>query len=200
MTATTKPTTSKKQQTRKRIVDATIEGIKEHGYGGFGIDAIAKRAKVTSGAFYGHFRSKNQAFEAAVSSGMLSLVEGLSYWRETAGEHWLSAFIDWYLGIEHRDDICGGCSLPGLSVDVARAPKEVHIAYEDQLTQAVDVIAKSLSGSNTSDNENAAWNLLAILSGAVTMSRAMDSEIIANNIAQAASEQAKSIIESSSGS
>jgi len=190
--------TTKKQQTRKRIIDATIEGVKQHGYGGFGIDAIAKKAKVTSGAFYGHFSSKNKAFEAAVSSGMLSLVEGLTYWRDTAGEQWLDDFVNWYLGIEHRADLCCGCALPGLSVDVARAPKEVHIAYENQLIEAANIIANSLHSTNHSHNEETAWSLLSILTGAVIMARAIDNEIIANEIAIAASNNAKQMIKASS--
>ncbi|WP_168204183.1 TetR/AcrR family transcriptional regulator [Aliikangiella coralliicola] len=183
--------TSKKEQTRKRIIEATIEGVKQHGYGGLGVDAIAKSAKVTSGAFYGHFKSKKEAFEAATLSGMVDLVDGLSYWRDTKGDSWLVPFIDWYLDIEHRKDICGGCALPGLSVDVSRSEKEVHVAYESQLVQAVKIITSGLPGSNTNKKKKIAWSILSTLSGAVIMSRAVDDEKIASEIAEAAKQKAK---------
>ncbi len=51
--------------TRRRIIDAAIELFAEAGYGGIGIAEIVKRAKVTKGALYYHFASK-EAVAAAI--------------------------------------------------------------------------------------------------------------------------------------
>ena len=47
-------TLNKKQETRKRIINAASRGFRSNGYAGIGVDGIAKEAGVTSGAFYAH--------------------------------------------------------------------------------------------------------------------------------------------------
>jgi TetR/AcrR family transcriptional regulator, transcriptional repressor for nem operon len=176
---------SKKDQTRQRILASAGQGIRQYGYGGIGVDGIAKSAGVTSGAFYAHFGSKEKLFEAAVESGMKSLIEGVYFWRDTAGENWLMAFVDWYLGLEHRQDVQGGCALAGLSVDVARSKPEVHQAYEVHITVVAKLIADTFNHGDESKNLELAWAILAILSGGVVMSRAVASHNVAMVIANA---------------
>lgn len=187
---------TRKEQTRQRIVAATIEGIKEQGYGGIGVDGIAKKAGVTSGAFYGHFSSKSKVFEAAVSSGIMGLVDGVKFWRDQEGELWLNPFIDWYLGFDHRADIGGGCALPGLSADVARADSPVHIAYENQMVEVADFIAGSFNHPDQDANLQTAWAILSLLAGGVIMSRAMNDKARADEVAIAAREQARALVAS----
>ncbi|MFT4928432.1 MAG: TetR/AcrR family transcriptional repressor of nem operon [Phenylobacterium sp.] len=186
--------TTRKEQTRQRIIAATVEGIKEHGYGGIGVDGIAKKAGVTSGAFYGHFSSKNKVFEAAVSAGVMGLVEGVIYWRDTEGEQWLYPFIDWYLGNDHRNNISGGCALPGLSADVARADQAVHLAYEQQMVEAASIIAASLNDPDEAQKQKTAWALLSTLAGGVIVSRAMDNQVLADEISLATGQAAKALV------
>ena len=49
-----------KQLVRRKMVDAAGRGFRKNGYGGLGVDGLAKEAGVTSGAFYGHFKSKDE--------------------------------------------------------------------------------------------------------------------------------------------
>lgn len=184
----------RKEETRKRIIAAAGKGIREHGYGGIGVDGIAKEAGVTSGAFYGHFKSKDNVFEASASAGMKEFVDGIYFWRESKGDKWVNPFIDWYLSVEKRHDICGGCALPGLSADIARAGKEVHIAYEEQLIDLVEAIADGFSAGTKAARKKTAWSFLSILSGGVMMSRAVDDEKIATEIANSVRKTAKKLI------
>ena len=50
-----------KEGARTRILDAAGRGFRRLGFGGIGVDGLAKEAGVTSGAFYGHFPSKAEA-------------------------------------------------------------------------------------------------------------------------------------------
>ncbi len=183
----------KKEETRARIIKAAGKGIRENGYGGIGVDGIAKEAGVTSGAFYGHFCSKETVFEASVSTGMKEFVDAVHIWREEKGDQWLNPFIDWYLSDECRADIGGGCALPGLSADVARAGPIVHAAYEKQLIAVIDAVADGLPGRSKAKRGKSARALLAILAGAVMMTRAIESESLAEDIAGAARVAAKNI-------
>lgn len=185
----------KKEETRARIIEAAGKGIRQHGYGGIGVDGIAKEAGVTSGAFYGHFGSKEKVFEASVSAGMKAFVDGVHFWRESKGDKWLNPFIDWYLSAERCQDIAGGCALPGLSADVARAEKNVHAAYEEQLVALIDALADGIPGRTKPARKKTASALLAVLAGAVMMTRAIESEELAEEIAKAARVAAKKIAE-----
>jgi len=58
--------TPRAQATRARLLDAVFREIARLGYDGATVDSIAERAGVSKGAFYGHFPSKDAAFEVVV--------------------------------------------------------------------------------------------------------------------------------------
>lgn len=58
--------TPRAQATRAKLLDAAFREIARQGYEGATVDSIAERAGVSKGAFYGHFPSKDAAFEAVV--------------------------------------------------------------------------------------------------------------------------------------
>lgn len=188
---------TKKEQTRQRIIVAAGEGIRQRGYGGMGVDGIAKGAGVTSGAIYAHFGSKDKVFEASVMAGMQDFVDGVYFWRESKGDNWLTPFIQWYLSTERREDIIGGCALPGLTADVTRAGANVHSAYEKLLDTLVVAIAEGLPEKIAmQDRKNTALSLLSVLTGAVLMSRAVDDAKVASTIADAAKNAAIAMVSS----
>jgi TetR/AcrR family transcriptional regulator, transcriptional repressor for nem operon len=49
---------------RDRLVEAAGRGFRAGGFGVAGVDALAKGAGLTSGAFYAHFDSKAEAFRS----------------------------------------------------------------------------------------------------------------------------------------
>ncbi|WP_274585549.1 TetR family transcriptional regulator [Neisseria leonii] len=54
---------AKAQATRQQLLDAALEAFYENGVAGTSLDAIAKRAGVTRGALYWHFKNKEDLFE-----------------------------------------------------------------------------------------------------------------------------------------
>lgn len=52
--------------TRQRIIDAAVDLFTDHGFSATGLNDIAERAQVTTGAFYYHFGSK-EALAAAIT-------------------------------------------------------------------------------------------------------------------------------------
>ncbi len=63
---------------RTRLVEAAGRGFRTGGFGGTGVDALAKGAGLTSGAFYAHFDSKAEAFRLVVSDGLATLRNGIA--------------------------------------------------------------------------------------------------------------------------
>lgn len=168
--------------TRARMLAAAARCFREYGYDGVGIDGLARAADVTSGAFYGHFRSKAAAFHAVVSEGLSRLAAGIERFRQRSGAGWLAGFAEFYLSPAHRRDIAGGCALPSLSPDVGRADESTRADYQADLILIAETLAADLPGA---PGREAAWPLLAQLLGGVVLARAVPDATIGDEIAAA---------------
>lgn len=165
-----------KEESRARILAAVGRGFRRHGLGGIGVDGLAKEAGVTSGAFYAHFESKGDAFEAAALAGMGELRAGVEHFQREHGDQWLEAFVDFYLGPKRTCSLDTACALPTLTPEVIRAEPAARDRYALALIRVVEQVAEGLPQSTSAARQTQAWALLAVLSGGVTLSRAMTDE------------------------
>src|SRR5437667_12424693 len=62
---TTVKASSKKEETRERILRAAARAIRKHGYEGVGVADVMKEAGLTHGGFYAHFESRDALLAAA---------------------------------------------------------------------------------------------------------------------------------------
>ncbi|MBK1662419.1 TetR/AcrR family transcriptional regulator [Paracraurococcus ruber] len=178
----------RKEEGRARVLAAAGRGFRAQGYGGIGVDGLARAAGVTSGAFYAHFASKAAAFRAAVVAGMQDLRAGLAALRAT-GEGWRARFIGLYLDDRRTCDLAESCALQSLTGEVARADPETRAAYEAELQAVIAELAAGLEGGaedGTDPGRRArATALLALLAGGVSMARAVRDPALAEEIAAA---------------
>lgn len=184
-TAQTKPTDTTVEDTKTRIMKAINRGFRSRGYDGIGIDALAKDAGVTSGAFYGYFRSKEEAFLAAVIQGLNEYRAGVETFRQQNGEQWVAALADYYVGRQHRQNIACGCALPTLSPEVIRASDRVRSAYQTELVKLHGAIAAGLEAESETKKHDLAWAILSLLTGGLTLARAVAHEDLAVQISRA---------------
>ena len=174
-----------KKQTATNILAAAERGFRLGGYGGVGIDGLAQEAGVTSGAFYKHFPSKVAAFDAAVVAGMQHYERNIENFQSESGDAWLIALTDYYLGRSHREDIGGGCVVPGLSGEVARSTEEVRRDYQKGIERVADKVEAGLPAADRDERRRRAWAILAMLAGGVILSRAVHDEAAAEEISAA---------------
>jgi TetR/AcrR family transcriptional repressor of nem operon len=174
-----------KQAARANILAAVGRGFRRLGYGGIGIDGLAKEAGVTSGAFYGHFGSKAEAFEAAALAGLVELREAIEGLQASEGRAWVGTFVDFYLSKKRTCELGESCALQSLTPEVARAENATRSAYEAELLRVVDAVAAGLTGASLPARRKLAWTILATLSGGVTLARACDDPKIGAQIAAA---------------
>ncbi len=165
------------------MIAAAGRGFRRRGFGGIGVDGLAKEADVTSGAFYGHFPSKEAAFKEAVVAGLEELRAGVASFREKHGPEWVEAFVDFYLGYKRTCELGESCALQSLSPEVGRSDAEIRAAYEAGMLKVVDAVAEGLDGGALADRKKRAWALLSILSGGVTLARAVVDAQISSGIA-----------------
>lgn len=174
---------TKKEQTRERMLDAASRSFRSHGFAGVGVDAIAKAAGVTSGAFYAHLGSKEGAFHAALELGLDEVIRAIPRYRSEYGADWVRAFVDYYLGKPHRDDLARGCAMTTLSPEVVRSGTEAKALFEAKMKKIAGLIADGLAGGDGEQRLSRAWSMLGILIGGLTLARSMKSNRQAEQIA-----------------
>ncbi|MBB6484902.1 TetR/AcrR family transcriptional regulator [Rhizobium lusitanum] len=178
-----------KQETRTRVIAAAGQVFRQEGYGGAGIDALTKAAGVTNGAFYGHFKSKGEAFRTAVVEGLEELRQGVAGFIQRQPNDWLKSFASFYLGYKRTCELGESCTLPSLSPDVMRADEETRSAYTVELKKLIAAVAAGLpestgAGRSEMAAEDRAIVLLSLLSGGVTLARAVSDPALSARIAE----------------
>ncbi len=183
-----------KQDTHARILAAAGQLFRTEGYGGSGIDGLTKLAGVTNGGFYGHFKSKREAFRAAVLAGLEELRAGIAELKAAKGRQWPGSFVRFYLGAKRTCALGEGCALSGLSVDVMRADARTRSDYEVELRRIIDEMASGLVGGSPVERRDEAIALLAVLAGGVMISRAVADGGLADRIAGAVQRHALAMV------
>ncbi len=174
----------KKIQTRQRILEAAGRSFRKGGFGGVGVDGLAKEAGVTSGAFYVHFESKSVAFREAVRQGMRELKEGVLYFQSQHGEAWWPEFVKFYLGFKRTCDLSESCTLQSLSPEVGRSDEASRAVFEEGLRDVVEAILTGPRSCEAPRDLDATLLALASLIGAVTLGRAVGSGALSDQIAE----------------
>jgi len=185
-----------KEQTRKQIVRSAERTFRELGFGGAGIDRLVREAGVTSGAFYGHFKSKEDAFAATAIAGLALLEDTIAQMQEDHGEQWAGKFVDFYLNDLRTCDLAESCALQSLTPDVMRARESTRSAYESAFTKVVDRFAEGLPQFDKETAQSRARAVLALVAGAVTLARSSASKDLSKASAEAAREAALLILSS----
>lgn len=163
---------------------AAAEGFRSQGYG-IGVDGLAKRAGVTSGAFYANFSSKADAFREAVAYGMDDLLGGIRYFQQEHGQAWWPEFVRYYLGEKLTCDLAQSCSLQTLTPELARADDAAKDVFREKLHAIAESVVDGPGSPSKPATQDDALTALASLIGAVTMARAMGDEQMAQTVAGA---------------
>jgi TetR/AcrR family transcriptional repressor of nem operon len=132
------------------------------GYAGTSIDDIMLAAGLTRGAFYAHYKSKEDLFAEVIRAGD-GLLRKLRATDATVG-----GALDSYLA---KDDLAAnalGCSLAALAGDVVRAPLPAQLAFANVLHGAIGEMARGRKRKLDPDATAAA--ILAV--GALSLARA----------------------------
>lgn len=153
---------------------AGARSLKASGFNGVGVDGLAGAAGVTSGAFYSNFPNKEAMLEAVIDAGLGEplLTETQDSTNREEGQARLIAFVEEYISTHHSMDSAEGCVMPALSADVSRAQSHVKNAYERKMSALIDRIAGLIDGQD-SDRRQRAWSIVALMVGAILISRAI---------------------------
>jgi TetR/AcrR family transcriptional regulator, transcriptional repressor for nem operon len=171
-----------KEKVRQKLVTEAGKAFRKQGYGMIGVDALAKSADLTSGAFYVHFDSKKEAFLEALRVGLEELNQGVERAQGSGGAAWLQHFAKFYLGEKRTCDLGESCTLPALSADVERAGDDARRLYEEKLRDIAATIASHLDLA-AGGKPDVAWSVIALLLGGLTLSRTVIDPELSQRIA-----------------
>lgn len=159
-----------KQETRERLVRSSRAIAKKAGFGGTGVDALMAAVGLTGGAFYSHFKSKDELFGAIVQAEMENSTEMLAGIDQADPDH-LAKSLRGYVSSQHALNPDTGCALPTLGAEIARAAPEVRAGVERSLKKLQRAWAERLGG-----DDDRAWALIGQCVGAILIARVVESD------------------------
>ena len=159
-------------ENRRRILDAASRLFREKGFDAVSVAEVMKAAGLTHGGFYGHFRSKDDLIEHALTHVLAG---------STGGED-LRTYVDAYLSPRHRDDAGGGCPTASLAAAARHQTPGVRSAMAEGLRRRVDHIGKSLPEADPAERRRAAIGIWAAMVGAVILARAIDDPALSDEV------------------
>jgi len=175
-----------KAQTRSKLVQQSAALAKRRGFAASGVDALARSAGLTSGAFYKHFEDKDALLSAICEAELETARRRFAAVAHDTDQ--LLRAVDAYLSLAHVRASEAGCLLPALTAEVGRAPRSTRRVFERAFAGLVAVFAQSLG------DPALASALLSQCVGAVTLARALASEAAQRKVLEAARAAARRLI------
>jgi TetR/AcrR family transcriptional repressor of nem operon len=160
-----------KQTTRQRILEAAGRRFKQDGIDGAGVATVMSDAGLTNGAFYGHFRSKEDLVANVLADQLRA--QRRSFGSQGAGRAGLEAFIRSYLSPQHRDPFADGCPSAALIDEIVRRPAATKQVFTDELTRTMDDIASRLDPTDVEAARTDALALFGVMLGTLQLARTL---------------------------
>jgi TetR/AcrR family transcriptional repressor of nem operon len=180
----------KAAENRNDMLTAAARLFREQGISATGVDAIPKEARLTHGAVYSQFGSKEAIAAEAIR---LALQGSRRLWQrlvERKGvEKAFPAIVATYLSREHRDAPGQGCAVAALGSEIARQPQSVRDVFTEELKAGLEFLAELMPEDTPSRQYEDAIAVFAGMVGALILARAVNDETLAIRILQATAER-----------
>jgi TetR/AcrR family transcriptional repressor of nem operon len=165
-----------KTDTHARILKVAAKRFRELGLDGIGVADVMNQAGVTVGAFYKHFKSRDELVVEALGTAF----KDLDAWEKHAES--LAQLLENYLTEYHRDNPGAGCAMGALLGDMSRASKSAKTVYTTRVKHSLAVTAGLLPSEPSADQRGRALLILASLLGALNLSRAVSDPSLSREI------------------
>jgi TetR/AcrR family transcriptional regulator, transcriptional repressor for nem operon len=179
--------TSRKEATHERIVEAAARAIRRSGYGGTGVADIMKAAGLTHGGFYAHFASREAMLaEAADRAGAEAVATSACIAAAAPPQHALQSLLRAYLSKEHLEGTEWGCPVAALGSEMPRQASEVRRAATRHIKEMIDLVARQSPDWGQPGAHERALVTVATMVGALLVARAVDDPRLSDALREAA--------------
>lgn len=172
---------AEKAQSRARILAAAATRIRESGLDGISVGDLMKSVNLTHGGFYGHFESRAHLIAAALEQALADSDKASAVHTGERGCMTVKSIVNSYLSPAHRDHPNGGCAIPTLAGEVARADPEVRAIMAQQLVKSFETMGEAL-GEGGQDTEQFAVSAWSMMVGAMMISRILVDDPLADRV------------------
>jgi TetR/AcrR family transcriptional regulator, transcriptional repressor for nem operon len=169
-----------KQATKRRIVDAAGRRLKRDGIDGSGIATLMADAGLTNGAFYAHFKSKEELVANVLVEQLREQRESFS--TQPPGRPGLEQIVRAYLSVRHRDNPEAGCPSAALVDEIGRSADATKQAYTDALLVVIDDIAARMTPDDAQSARVKALSVFALMIGTLQLSRTLADRQLADEV------------------
>jgi TetR/AcrR family transcriptional repressor of nem operon len=181
-----------KQATRQRILEAAGRRFKQDGIDGAGVAAVMSDAGLTNGAFYAHFKSKEDLVANVLADQLRTQRQGFDDLpSDPAG---LEAIVRLYLSPEHRDQYADGCPSAALLDEIVRRPATTRQVFTNEQLATADEIAARLDPTDPEAARTDALTLLGLMLGTLQLSRALTDRDLSDQLLERGVETALKLL------
>ncbi|WP_269814395.1 TetR/AcrR family transcriptional regulator [Pseudogemmobacter bohemicus] len=164
-------------ENREKILEEACHMFQQKGFDGVTVAEVMRAAGLTHGAFYGHFRSK----EDLIAQILRHRCEKM---REAKPD--LESFLDAYLSPGLCDDPSKGCHIPALAPalgpDMVHHSPEARAALTESIRVQIDRLGVLAPGAASDEQRRIAIRTWAAMVGAVVLAKACDDPALAGEI------------------
>jgi len=172
--------TEHKDATRRRIIDAAGRRLKRDGIDGSGVATLMADAGLTNGAFYNHFRSKDDLVASVVADQLGQQRE--RYGAQASDRAGVEQLVREYLSVAHRDDREHGCPSAAMLDEIGRCTDPTKQAYTEGILGLVDELASRLVPADPASIHTQTLAVFALLFGTLQVSRALTDRQLAEDL------------------
>src|SRR5258708_3270369 len=165
-----------KTHTHAKILKVAARRFRELGLDGIGVADVMKQAGVTVGAFYKHFKSRDELVVEALGTSF----KDLDAWEERAET--LAQVLQNYLTEAHRDNPGTGCAMGALLGDMSHASKSAKTVYTARVKRSLAFTAGLWPSEENADKRRRPFLILSGLLGAINLSLAVSDPILSREI------------------
>lgn len=169
-----KVTRAQVAENRRSILEAAARRFREHGFEGVTVAEIMGDAKLTHGAFYRHFASK----EELIAKSFEHVLEAVKENSPTD----LVEYANAYLTPAHRDDASNACLFSTLGTEIARSTPETRRVMTASMSDQLRTLTLTAPGKTARERRRAAIAAWSAMVGAVMLARIADDPALSEEI------------------
>ena len=163
-----------KAENHEKILSVAARSFRERGGDSSGVGKVMKKAGLTKGGFYRHFRSKDDLFVEAVARALDETGRGMVEVAKSAPEgQALRAIIERYLSTGHANSPGSGCVRATLGPELARKPLAVRQRIEALLEAYRERLSSFMPGRTREERLAKVRLLFPSMAGVLMMVRAV---------------------------
>lgn len=182
-----------KQQSREKILASASRLFPRKGYDSVSIDMLMDDAGLTRGAFYNHFRNKDEVYAEAIIYASLRSPISLEKAKASSLKIWFDKTIGRYMSRDHVDEAPSPCPIAFLVTDIGQRQGTIRNTYTRVFKNLSYTIKKRLQGNGV--KRETAMAVSAMMIGAVAVARALDDQKTADRLLANCRETAKELLQ-----